>query len=418
MRFQAPRGTEDVLPGESMRWVRLEDTFRQICALYNYQEIRTPTFEDTALFVRLGESTDIVHKEMYTFLDRGQRSISLKPEGTAPAVRAYLEHSLGSTGQVTKLFYITPIFRYDRPQKGRYRESHQTGVELFGTASPDADVEVIDLTARFYGELGIPQVRVKLNSIGGKDCRARYREALLDFARPALADMPAEFRERCERSPLRILDSKDEELRKRIEGAPQISDFLEEDSRAHFEQVCERLRALNVDIELERRLVRGLDYYTRTVFEVHSKSLGAQSQLCGGGRYDNLVEECGGPPTPAVGVAMGVERALIALNAQGFQEPPMVFAVCLTDRLDDFARIVKSLRDANISLDTDPDRRSAKSQFRQADRSGASLALAIGDQELASGSATLKHLRGGEEISASFDDLAATIRRVIGVETA
>jgi histidyl-tRNA synthetase len=240
----------------------------------------------------------------------------------------------------------------------------------------------------------------------------------LDFARPALADMPAEFRERCERSPLRILDSKDEELRKRIEGAPQISDFLEEDSRAHFEQVCERLRALNVDIELERRLVRGLDYYTRTVFEVHSKSLGAQSQLCGGGRYDNLVEECGGPPTPAVGVAMGVERALIALNAQGFQEPPMVFAVCLTDRLDDFARIVKSLRDANISLDTDPDRRSAKSQFRQADRSGASLALAIGDQELASGSATLKHLRGGEEISASFDDLAATIRRVIGVETA
>ncbi|MGI8922601.1 MAG: histidine--tRNA ligase [Fimbriimonadales bacterium] len=411
MRFQAPRGTEDILPGQSERWVWLEATFRRVCSLYNYREIRTPTFEDTNLFVRLGEGTDVVSKEMYTFSDRGGRSNSLKPEGTAPAIRAYLEHSLGAPGQITKLFYITPAFRYGRPQKGRLRESHQTGVEFIGSDSPDADAEVIELTARFYKELGMNSVTVKLNSLGESECRARFRDALLEFARPALADMPEEFRQRSERNPMRILDSKDPALQEAMLGAPVIGDFLEPESRAHFETILERLQNLVVNYEIEPRLVRGLDYYTKTVFEVQSKSLGAQSSLCGGGRYDGLVEECGGPDTPAVGVGMGIERALMAIDNRSAELPPSLdaFAVCLTECRNDFARVLKDLRKAGVRVESDPDYRSAKSQFRQADKSGALFAIVIGDEELTSGQATIRDLRESTEKKVALDALAALL---------
>ncbi len=379
-----------------------------MCALYNYREIRTPTFEDTNLFVRLGEGTDVVSKEMYTFTDRGGRSVSLKPEGTAPAIRAYLEHSLGGPGQITKLFYITPAFRYDRPQKGRLRESHQTGVEFIGSDSADADAEVIELTARFYKELGMRSITVNLNSLGESECRARFRDALLEFARPALVDMPTEFRERSERNPLRILDSKDPALQQAMLDAPVIGDFLEQESKTHFETLLERLQTLGVAYEIEPRLVRGLDYYTKTVFEVQSEALGAQSQLCGGGRYDGLVMECGGPDTPAVGVGMGIERALVALENERAEQPASLnaFAVCVTENRNEFARILSDLRDKGVRVESDPDYRSAKSQFRQADKSGAPFAIVIGDEELTNGQATMKNLRESTEAKVALDALA------------
>src|SRR5688572_13796332 len=287
MRFQAPRGTEDVLPGQSERWQWLEAAFRRVCALYDYREIRTPTFEDTQLFNRLGEGSDVVSKEMYTFEDRGGRSITLKAEGTAPAVRAYIEGSVGAPGQITRLYYTTPVFRYDRPQKGRFREHHQAGVELLGSASASADAEVIDLTTRFYREIGLGDLVVLVNSLGGAACREAYTAALMEFARPQLAGMAAEFRERCEKNPLRLLDSKDAELKEALMGAPQIDEFWEDETRAAFGEFTALLDALGIAYEHAPRLVRGLDYYTGMVFEVESTALGAQSALCGGGRYDN-----------------------------------------------------------------------------------------------------------------------------------
>lgn len=414
MRFQAPRGTEDVLPGQSERWQWLEAAFRRVCALYDFREIRTPTFEDTQLFHRVGEGSDVVSKEMYTFEDKGGRSMTLKAEGTAPAVRAYIEHSLGAPGQITRLYYLTPIFRYDRPQKGRLREHHQAGVELLGSTSPTADAEVIDLTTRFYAELGLGDLVVRLNSLGDGSSRARYTAALLEFARPVLVDLAPEYRERCERNPLRLLDSKDEAVQNALTDAPTIDGFIDDESRTHFESLQGALTTLGIRFEINPRLVRGLDYYNRTVFEVHSSALGAQSQLCGGGRYDGLVAECGGASTPAVGMGLGIERALLVLESMDkLPEPaagPEVFAICLTENRDAFMNVVAGLRRQNISVQTDPDTRSAKSQFRQADRVGASAALVIGDDELASGNATLKWLSSGDEKKVPIANLAAVLR--------
>ena len=410
MRFQAPRGTEDVLPGQSERWQWLEGTFRHVCALYDFREIRTPTFEDTQLFHRVGEGSDVVSKEMYTFEDKGGRSMTLKAEGTAPAVRAFIEHSVGAPGQVTRLYYLTPIFRYDRPQKGRLREHHQAGIELLGSASPAADAEVIDLTTRFYAELGLGDLVVKLNSLGDGESRSRYTAALLDFARPMLADLAPEYRERCEKNPLRLLDSKDQEVQSALKEAPTISAFLDADSQEHFDALQAGLAALGIRFEVEDRLVRGLDYYNRTVFEVHSSALGAQSQLCGGGRYDNLVEECGGPKTPAVGMGLGIERALLVLESMGklpeAGSGPTAFAVCLTENREAFAKVVSELRRSGVSVQTDPDARSAKSQFRQADRVGSKYAVVIGDDEVASGKATVKSLADSAETQVEFSALA------------
>lgn len=410
MRFQAPRGTEDVVPNESRTWVWLEQTFRELCYRYGYSEVRTPTFEDTGLFTRgLGEGTDIVNKEMYTFVDRGGRSITLKPEGTAPAIRAYVEHSLGSQGQITKLFYVTPIFRYERPQKGRLREAHQTGLELIGAQTPESDAEVIEMSVRFYEMLGLRNLAARINSLGSNESRKIYREALLEHARPLLADLPTEFRERCEKNPLRILDSKDETLRERLTDAPVILNYLDDESRRHFEAIQGCLTALDIPYVVDPRIVRGLDYYTGCVFEIHAEGIGAQSALCGGGRYDGLIEEIGGPPTPAVGVAMGIERALLALEVSGaapaFEPLLHLFAVCLTERHAEFCKIVSQLRGQGIRVDTDLQFRSAKSQFRQADKSGASLALAIGDDELDSGTFKLKRLADGAEFTSTADTL-------------
>jgi histidyl-tRNA synthetase len=415
MRFQAPRGTEDILPGTSEAWVWLENRFRQECDLYGYREIRTPTFEDTALFQRLGQGSDVVSKEMYDFLDRGGRSMTLKPEGTAPAIRAYIEHSLGGQGAITKLFYITPVFRYGRPQKGRLRESHQVGIELIGPGGPEADVEIIEFTSRFYRSLDLQDVVVSINSIGQVACRERYCDALLAFATPLLKDMPPEARLNYEQNPLRMLDTKDETLKARLLEAPDIGDYLEPESKTHFESVLAGLSALNVRYEVDKRLVRGLDYYTKTVFEVLSFALGAQSALCGGGRYDGLVRECGGADTPAVGVAMGIERALLVLADKGkvpsAAVAPGVFCVCLTENRLQFLKLLQAVRDRGLRAESDLDFRSAKSQFRQADKSGAEFAIVLGDDELAANVVTLRELSNGEESKLPLNE---AISRVAG----
>jgi histidyl-tRNA synthetase len=401
MRYKAPRGTQDVLPGDSERWQWLERTFREVCSLYGYQEIRTPIFEQTELFQRgLGEATEVVTKEMYTFEDRGGRSLTLKPEGTAPAIRAYLENHLGDPGQITRLYYITPIFRYERPQAGRYRQAHQTGLELIGSSAPEADAEVIDITLRWYRALGVRNLALKVNTLGMRECRFKYREALLDYARSWLDDLSPEERARFQANPLRMLDSKDPRVQEAMADAPTLEAYLEPESQGHFDRLLELLAALGIAFEVDRRLVRGLDYYTKTVFEVQSPDLGAQNALCGGGRYDNLIEEVGGPPTPATGVAMGIERALLALEAAGAlparSAPADAFVIVLTDSPVAQAWLAE-WRDGGLRLLSDPERRSARSQFRQADRSGAPFAVTIGDEELGREVARVKDLQTGEE---------------------
>ena len=414
MQYKAPRGTQDILPGETERWQWLERTFREVCSLYGYQEIRTPIFESTDLFHRgLGEQTEVVTKQMYTFEDQGGRSLTLKPEGTAPAIRAYVEHGLGGQGRITRLYYITPIFRYERPQAGRYRQAHQTGVELIGSAAPEADAEVIDLTLRWYRAIGIKELSLKLNSLGMAECRERYREALLEFAQKILVDMKAEERARYERNPLRMLDTKDPDLQQRLLDAPTVEKYLEEESREHFDRLRSLLDALGIRYEVAPRLVRGLDYYTRTVFEVQSSALGAQNSLCGGGRYDNLIEEMGGGSTPATGVAMGIERALLAAEAAGgipaVESAADVFVVILAPG-EVGGRLLAGLRSAGIRALRDPDRRSAKSQFRQADKSGAPFAVTVGEEEVAREVARVKRMETGEETEVPLATLAGWLR--------
>ncbi|MEP0767172.1 MAG: histidine--tRNA ligase [Fimbriimonadia bacterium] len=415
MDISAPRGTKDALPDEARRWRFVEDTFRRLCRLYGYGEIRTPVFEHTELFVRgVGEGTDIVSKEMYTFLDKGGRSITLKPEGTAPAVRAYVEHHLGGQGAVTKLFYVTPIFRYERPQAGRLRQAHQVGLEVFGAASPAADAEVIQLTMAFYEALGLKDLELRLNSLGDAECRRRYREALLSYAAPYVASLPEDVAERMRNNPLRLLDSKDPDCIEAMNGAPSIQDYLEPESREHFEALLALLRDLGVACVLEPRLVRGLDYYNRTVFEVVSGSLGAQNSVCGGGRYDGLVELCGGPSTPAVGVAMGIERALMLLDetAPIAQDAPVAFVVAIGAEMGPRAlKLATELRQAGIATDLDLETRSAKSQFRQADRSGARFAVVLGEDEWSRDAVVVKDLRAQSQTEVPVCDLVAALSR-------
>lgn len=410
MRYQAPRGTEDVLPSQVQNWLRLERIFRATANLYGYEEIRTPTFEDTDLFIRSsGDTSEVVSKQMYSFIDKGDRNITLKPEGTAPAMRALIEHNLCQPGGICRLSYVTPVFRYERPQKGRLREPHQVGLELVGSSSAEADAEVIEATVRFYEALGIEGIRVRLNSIGRSDCRTAYRDALLAFARPILADMPDEFRLKAERNPLRLLDSKDPKLAESLKEAPAILGFLEPDSRARLDATQALLQEAGIAYDLDGGIVRGLDYYTETVFEIHSDLLGAQSTLCGGGRYDNLIKELGGPDLPAVGVGIGIERALIVLESR--PEPPFspdVFVVALGPEAREAARgALRALRAGNVTCITDLEGRSLKSQLNQANRAGARWAVILGEDELKNGVATVRSMADGAQQNVALAGLAA-----------
>lgn len=415
MRFQAPRGTADVLPAESHRWAWLESEFRALTALFGYKEIRTPTFEDTALFVRTsGETSDIVSKQMYTFMDKGDRSITLKPEGTAPAIRAVVEHNLCPPGTVTRLSYITPVFRYERPQKGRLREPHQVGLELLGSSSPEADAEVVEVVVEFYRRLGISDVQVALNTLGRDECRARFREAILAHAKGFLATQTVEIQHRVQQNPLRLLDSKDPEAIAAMSDGPVVTDFLEDDSRDHFEKLQRLLSDAGVSYRLAPEIVRGLDYYTQTVFEVHSDKLGSQSALCGGGRYDRLVEELGGAPTPSVGVGLGIERALLVLDAMAASPPepsPVAFLAQATDAArSTVLSLARTLRAANVSAVVDPEAKSLRSQLRQADKIGAQYSIVIGDEEMSRGVVQLKDLAGGSQTEVPIGEVVDRLR--------
>lgn len=414
MRFQAPRGTEDVLPNTAESWLRLESTYRHVTDLYGYGEIRTPTFEDTALFTRTaGETSDIVSKEMYTFTDRGDRSITLKPEGTAPVIRAAIEHNLIPQGGVARLRYVTNCYRYSRPQKGRLRELHQLGLELIGSHAAEADAEVIEVIVRFLRMIGLTQWNVMLNSIGRDDCRARFREAILAHMATFLQDRDEAFREQTEKNPLRLLDSKDAAVQAALLGLAPITDYLEDTSKARLDKIVARLGEAGVAVELRPDIVRGLDYYTETVFEVTHPGMGAQSSICGGGRYDNLVAELGGSPVPSVGFGIGMERVLLALESEKVAVSAKTvdaFLVNTDATAFDYAlRVARTLRDAGITVQADIDGRSLKSQFRQADKSGARFAVVVGPDEVGREAVQLKELSTGTQTEVALPELAGRI---------
>jgi histidyl-tRNA synthetase len=387
-KFQVPRGTRDILPGESERWDRLESSTRDVMSRHGYREVRTPIFEATDLFVRsVGEATDIVRKELYTFEDRKGRSLTLRPEGTAPLVRAYLEHSLGQADPLTRLYYIGPMFRYERPQAGRYRQFWQIGAELLGPSAPAADVEMIDLFCWVLRAAGLDEIKVHVNSLGDATCRPVYRERLREYFTAQSDRLCGDCRERLKTNPLRILDCKVPSCQDVIANAPSVLDSLCEPCREHFDAVRAGLDALGIDQETAPRLVRGLDYYTRTVFEAYAPGLGAQNAVGGGGRYDELVREFGGPKTPAIGFSIGMERLLIAAGPIALGEPARP-DVCVVAREPSatwealkFARILRNIgrRDAEPPLRVmiDPGGRSASAQLKWASKIGARYAVFV-----------------------------------------
>ncbi len=398
----APRGTKDVLPDEVYRWQYLESVLRRCAADFGFQEIRFPTFEHTELFLRgVGDTTDVVQKEMYTFEDKGGRSITLRPEGTASVARSFLEHSLYAGPLPVKLFYIAPNFRYEKPQAGRLREHHQFGVECFGAAEPQADAEIIGLAWTFLRRLGLRDVRLKLNSIGCKHCRADYHKALHDYFDQRKDALCGTCRERLEKNPLRILDCKSEICSKIAEGAPHTFDYLCPDCRDHLDRLKAYLTDMDIPFELDSRIVRGLDYYSRTVFEFVTDRIGAQGTVCGGGRYDGLIEALGGDPMPGIGFGSGLERLLLVLEAEGVELPrpegTALFVAYIGQEPERRAQqLVHQLRQLGVAAARDLTGRSLKAQMKFADKQGARYSLVIGDEELAAGTVKVKDMRTGE----------------------
>ena len=402
--IQAIRGMNDLLPEQSPAWQQVEAVIRRVAASYGYSEIRMPVLESTQLFKRsIGEVTDIVEKEMYTFDDRNGESVTLRPEGTASCVRAGNQHGL-LYNQIQRLWYMGPMFRYERPQKGRYRQFHQFGIETFGLESADADAEVILLSARLWREFGIAdQVELQLNSLGSNEARTNYRDALKNYLSDYISELDEDSKRRLESNPLRILDSKDENTQKILEGAPSLSEYWDAESKEHFEQLTARLEAAGISYTLNERLVRGLDYYNRTVFEWVTTALGAQGTVCAGGRYDGLVEQLGGKATPAVGFAMGMERLVLLLQEQEKLTPRRVVDAYLMP-LGEVAelnapRIAEQLRNElpELRLVSHCGGGSMKKQMKKADKSGAEVALIIGADEIAQQQVTVKPLRTAEE---------------------
>ena len=407
-----PKGTKDVLPQDSYKWQYVEGMAREVAQLFNIKEIRTPTFEHTELFQRgVGDTTDIVTKEMYTFKDKGDRSITLKPEGTAGVARSFLENGMANGVLPAKMYYIIPAFRYERPQAGRLREFHQFGVEVYGSASAQTDAEVILTADTLLKKLGL-KIKLYLNSIGCPTCRAAYNKALKDFFAPHLDELCGDCKNRFEKNPLRLLDCKEENCKKINADAPKILDYLCEECSAHFEEVKACLTLAGVEYEIDPRIVRGLDYYTRTVFEFVSTSIGAQGTVCGGGRYDALIEQLGGKPTPAVGYAAGIERLLMVMEQTGVEIPgapvPTVYIAGMDAdcRKKAFA-LASALRLNGVNAEVDLMERSVKAQFKYADKLGAKYVAVIGGNELAEGKANVKCMANGESESVAFEDMVA-----------
>lgn len=404
---KAPKGTEDLLPSESYRWQYLEKNFKKVCDNFGYLEIRMPTFEHTELFERgVGDTTDVVQKQMYTFLDKGGRSVTLRPEGTASVARSFLQNNIYAQPLPMKAFYDIPCFRYENKQKGRLREFHQFGVEVFGAEQPTIDAEVISLAITFLKRVGLNDLTVHINSIGCPECRKKYNEALKEFLRPKLDKLCGTCRERFERNPLRILDCKSEICQKEAEGAPVLLDYLCQDCREHFDKLQKNLELLDIKYEIDNGIVRGLDYYTKTVFEIISGPF----TVCGGGRYDGLVEEFGGDKTPAIGFGLGIERLLIRLDELGVVIPKEnkinLYVVPLGEAAAEYAqKLVYDLRKAGVNADTDHMGRGLKPQMKYANKIEAENTLVLGDNEIESGIFKIKNMSTGEQTEVEKDKI-------------
>lgn len=416
MLTNAPRGTKDILPDTVGDWNYVEGEIRELCRRFGYSEIRTPIFEHTELFQRgIGEGTDVVDKEMYTFTDRGERSITLRPENTASAVRAYLQNKLYAQSNLVKLFYIGSMFRYDRPQAGRMREFHQFGVEALGEANPAVDAEVILLAMNLLEGLGLKDLELSINSVGCPKCRSKYRTMLQDFFRDKLEDLCEDCRSRFERSPLRILDCKKDSDKPYMADAPKITDCLCEECAEHFVKLKELLTSAGISFTHDPRLVRGLDYYTKTAFEIKYPPLGAQSAVAGGGRYDGLIEEMGGNPTPAVGFATGLERLLLALESQNLlpeknrSVDAYVVALGETAQAEGF-KLLNSLRQQGLSAAMDFAGRSMKAQMKQANKLGAKYSVILGEDEIAEGVVMLRSMEDSSQAKVPMNQVAEKIK--------
>ncbi len=407
---KAPRGTQDVLPYQSHNNRFIENTLLEIADEFGFKEVRTPVFEHTELFTRsVGDTTDVVQKEMYTFFDKGERSITLKPEGTAGAARAFLEHSLYNEPLPQKVCYITPCYRYEKPQAGRLREFHQFGVECFGTASPAADAEVISLGYEIFGFLGVEDIHLEINSIGCPECRKNYHTALKSYFESKKEELCPTCLERLDKNPMRILDCKSPVCSQIAQDAPVVIDYLCSDCADHFSKVQAYLDEMLIPYEINPQIVRGLDYYTRTVFEFVSDSIGAQGTVCGGGRYDGLIEELGGAHTPSLGFGMGIERLMLLLEAQGIKLPDAKRCDLYIAPIGDSAslvaaRLVQNLRQGGISAQFDVVGRSVKAQMKYANKLGAKFTVVLGDDDIASNKVNVKNMDNGEIEIMNLDD--------------
>ncbi len=417
MAIKAPKGTKDMLPEEAYKWQYIEKQFFEICDEYGFGELRTPVFESTELFNRgVGETTDIVQKEMYTFEDLGHRSITLKPEGTSPAVRAFIESKHFADMQPSKYFYNTPCFRYEKPQAGRLRQFHQFGVENFGASSMLADAEIIALADDFLHRMNITDIELHINSVGCKECRPKYRKALQDFLRPHYDELCTTCQSRFETNPMRILDCKSPEDQKIVKDAPLMVDYLCDDCKKAFEELQENLTAMGIEFQIDPKIVRGLDYYTKTAFEFVTTKIGAQGTVCGGGRYDHLIEEIGGPSMPGVGFGLGKERLLMLMELCGADfgenQKPEILVAFIGDNAKHYAlKLVQDLRREHVRAAIDTQERNLKGQMKYSNKIGAKYSIVIGDDEIESGELTLKNMESGEQIHITRDQIVETIRR-------
>jgi histidyl-tRNA synthetase len=422
--YQAPRGTQDILPAERPNWRYVTEEMHAVAALFGYQQIDTPIFEETGLYVRgVGEGTDIVDKEMYSFQDKGGAEITLRPEFTAGIMRAYIEHGMHVWPQPVKLYSIGPIFRYERPQAGRFRQHHQFNVEAVGEIDPAVDVEVMSLAWTLLSRLGYRDLNFQLNSTGCPRCRPAYRAALVKYFQAYLEQLNEVDRRRLAINPLRLLDSKEEAAQPLLDRAPHSADYLCEECADHFAGLRGYLEALDMPYSVNFRLVRGLDYYTKTVFEVWAQGIGAQAAVCGGGRYDGLIEELGGPPTPGIGFGMGIERVILSLKEQGVEAPALPAPVVQVSPLGGEAqsaamRLVRELREAGIGSVVAFGNRSLKSQLKSADKADMAFTLILGDQELAAGAIIARDMRTSRQTRVALPDVVAWLRNALGTQQA
>jgi histidyl-tRNA synthetase len=418
MLTKAPRGTKDITPKDAYKWNYVENKFREVCSLFGYEEMRTPVFEHTELFKRsVGDTTDIVQKEMYSFQDKGERDITLKPEGTAGVVRAFIENKLYADTQPTKLFYITPCFRYERPQAGRQRQFHQFGIEAIGSDKPSIDAEVIALAVQFFNEVGLKDLAVSINSVGCPTCRAKYNDKLKEYLDKKVDVLCETCLDRKDKNPMRVIDCKNPNCQENIKDIPFMIDHICEDCSTHFDKLQEYLREMDVNFVVDKTIVRGLDYYKKTAFEIISNDIGSQSTVCGGGRYDGLVEQLGGPKDiSGIGFGLGAERLLLTLENNNIEientQATDIFIVTIGDEAKTKSfKLLKDLRYNHISSENDHLDRSVKAQFKYSDKINSKFTIVIGEDELANDTATLKNMTTSEQTTIKLSDIVKELQR-------